>query len=214
MKVQSPVKKMCEFCRTVKRRGRVYVQCTANPKHKQRQGMSTFAYEGPLPPMPAETSAKQEIDFTRSQLENWYTTTTANQALAGNAGNCSPVDNTSETAKTESMQNLHSNLDGTPNHRSHGSTTNNAFTKPAAFNDQPMSKSGVNTHPSSAFQPIPNDHVQVQHYHHHYHHHHHHVHNMKQEQKQQPNEDNITMSAKEECITVSYYASIYLTFTI
>lgn len=43
MKVQSSVKKMCEFCRTVKRRGRVYVQCTANPKHKQRQGLSTFA---------------------------------------------------------------------------------------------------------------------------------------------------------------------------
>ncbi|KAI8565611.1 hypothetical protein RHMOL_Rhmol03G0273300 [Rhododendron molle] len=46
MKVRLSVKKMCEFCRTVKRRGRVYVQCTANPKHKQRQGMSTFAYEG------------------------------------------------------------------------------------------------------------------------------------------------------------------------
>ncbi|KAK6117806.1 hypothetical protein DH2020_048433 [Rehmannia glutinosa] len=51
MKVRSSVKKMCEFCRTVKRRGRVYVLCTANPKHKQRQGMSTFAYEGPLPPV-------------------------------------------------------------------------------------------------------------------------------------------------------------------
>lgn len=44
------MKKLCEFCRTVKRRGRVYVLCTANPKHKQRQGFSTFAYEGPLPP--------------------------------------------------------------------------------------------------------------------------------------------------------------------
>ncbi|KAK6142352.1 hypothetical protein DH2020_022700 [Rehmannia glutinosa] len=51
MKVRSSVKKMCEFCRTVKRRGRVYVLCTANPKHKQRQGMSTFAYEGPLSPV-------------------------------------------------------------------------------------------------------------------------------------------------------------------
>ncbi|KAF4363734.1 hypothetical protein G4B88_013578 [Cannabis sativa] len=50
MKVRSSVKKMCEFCRTVKRRGRVYVLCTANPKHKQRQGVSTFAYQGPLPP--------------------------------------------------------------------------------------------------------------------------------------------------------------------
>jgi len=46
MKVRSSVKKLCEFCKTVKRRGRVYVICSANPKHKQRQGYSTFAYEG------------------------------------------------------------------------------------------------------------------------------------------------------------------------
>lgn len=45
MKVRSSVKKMCEFCRTVKRRGRVFVLCSANPKHKQRQGLSTIAYE-------------------------------------------------------------------------------------------------------------------------------------------------------------------------
>lgn len=51
MKVRSSVKKMCEFCKTVKRRGRVYVLCTANPKHKQRQGMSTFAYEGTVSSM-------------------------------------------------------------------------------------------------------------------------------------------------------------------
>ncbi|PKU82984.1 50S ribosomal protein L36, chloroplastic [Dendrobium catenatum] len=51
MKVRSSVKKLCEFCRTVKRRGRVYILCTANPKHKQRQGISTFAYEGPLQPV-------------------------------------------------------------------------------------------------------------------------------------------------------------------
>ncbi|KAG6385210.1 hypothetical protein SASPL_154038 [Salvia splendens] len=56
MKVRSSVKKLCEFCLTVKRRGRVYVLCTANPKHKQRQGVSTFAYEGPLVP---ETSLKE-----------------------------------------------------------------------------------------------------------------------------------------------------------
>ncbi|XP_076901063.1 uncharacterized protein LOC143555384 [Bidens hawaiensis] len=43
MKVRSSVKKMCEFCRTVKRRGRVFVLCSANPKHKQRQGLSTIS---------------------------------------------------------------------------------------------------------------------------------------------------------------------------
>ncbi|CAL9045504.1 unnamed protein product [Musa banksii] len=60
MKVRSSVKKLCEFCRTVKRRGRVYVLCTANPKHKQRQGISTFAYEGPVPSASSEVAKKQE----------------------------------------------------------------------------------------------------------------------------------------------------------
>nr|XP_027069722.1 uncharacterized protein LOC113694978 [Coffea arabica] len=61
MKVRSSVKKMCEFCRTVKRRGRVYVLCSVNPKHKQRQGISTFAYEGPTPLISSSvTSSKPE----------------------------------------------------------------------------------------------------------------------------------------------------------
>ncbi|KAI0488365.1 hypothetical protein KFK09_028194 [Dendrobium nobile] len=59
MKVRSSVKKLCEFCRTVKRRGRVYILCTANPKHKQRQGISTFAYEGPLQPVSSDANTKQ-----------------------------------------------------------------------------------------------------------------------------------------------------------
>ncbi|XP_038979580.1 39S ribosomal protein L36, mitochondrial-like [Phoenix dactylifera] len=66
MKVRSSVKKLCEFCRTVKRRGRVYVLCTANPKHKQRQGISTFAYEGPLPPVSSEVTPKQEKSASNS----------------------------------------------------------------------------------------------------------------------------------------------------
>lgn len=49
MKVRSSVKKMCEFCKTVKRRGRVYVICSSNPKHKQRQGFSSFAHDGIIP---------------------------------------------------------------------------------------------------------------------------------------------------------------------
>ena len=35
MKVRPSVKPMCEHC---KRHGRVMVICSANPKHKQRQG--------------------------------------------------------------------------------------------------------------------------------------------------------------------------------
>ncbi|XP_073220147.1 uncharacterized protein [Cicer arietinum] len=64
MKVRSSVKKMCEYCRTVKRKGRVYVLCTSNPKHKQRQGMSTFANEAPShqPSLEISTSCtKHEI---------------------------------------------------------------------------------------------------------------------------------------------------------
>jgi len=37
MKVRPSVKKMCEKCKVVRRKGIVYVLCT-NPKHKQRQG--------------------------------------------------------------------------------------------------------------------------------------------------------------------------------
>ena len=37
MKVRSSVKKMCEKCRTIRRRGRLMIICE-NPKHKQKQG--------------------------------------------------------------------------------------------------------------------------------------------------------------------------------
>ncbi|MGY0336199.1 50S ribosomal protein L36 [Limosilactobacillus fermentum] len=37
MKVRPSVKRMCDSCKIVKRRGRVMVICN-NPKHKQRQG--------------------------------------------------------------------------------------------------------------------------------------------------------------------------------
>ncbi|MCD4848561.1 MAG: 50S ribosomal protein L36 [Candidatus Aegiribacteria sp.] len=38
MKVRSSVKKICEYCRIVRRRGTIYVICSRDPKHKQRQG--------------------------------------------------------------------------------------------------------------------------------------------------------------------------------
>ena len=37
MKVRSSVKKICDQCQIIKRKGRVTVICK-NPKHKQRQG--------------------------------------------------------------------------------------------------------------------------------------------------------------------------------
>lgn len=126
----------------------------------------------------------------------YNTSSNANQTPTGNVGSCSPLDNSSEAAKTN----------GTPNQRSNGSsnddmgsTTNNVVTKPETFTDKPIPKSTVNIHPCSAFQPVQQAHisttlqpekgdadskVQVQHHHHHYHHHHHHVHNMQQQQQQ------------------------------
>lgn len=38
MKVRSSVKRICENCKIVRRKGRVYVICKSNPRHKQRQG--------------------------------------------------------------------------------------------------------------------------------------------------------------------------------
>ncbi|MCK5044681.1 50S ribosomal protein L36 [Candidatus Parcubacteria bacterium] len=38
MKVQASVKKICRDCKSVRRKGRVYIICKKNPKHKQRQG--------------------------------------------------------------------------------------------------------------------------------------------------------------------------------
>ncbi len=37
MKVRASVKKRCEKCRIIKRKGRVMVICE-NPRHKQKQG--------------------------------------------------------------------------------------------------------------------------------------------------------------------------------
>ncbi|MDO8555298.1 MAG: 50S ribosomal protein L36 [bacterium] len=38
MKVRVSVKKICRDCAVVRRRGRIFVVCKKNPKHKQRQG--------------------------------------------------------------------------------------------------------------------------------------------------------------------------------
>ena len=47
MKVRQSVKRLCEFCKVVKRKGVVKVVCKDNPKHKQRQkGFHTSAVQG------------------------------------------------------------------------------------------------------------------------------------------------------------------------
>mmetsp|Transcript_3042 Transcript_3042/g.9054 ORF Transcript_3042/g.9054 Transcript_3042/m.9054 type:complete len:90 (+) Transcript_3042:72-341(+) len=43
MKVRSSIRKLCSACRFVRRRGRLYVVCKSNPKHKARQRYHTDA---------------------------------------------------------------------------------------------------------------------------------------------------------------------------
>jgi large subunit ribosomal protein L36 len=38
MKVRSSVKRICESCKLVRRHGKIYVICSADARHKQRQG--------------------------------------------------------------------------------------------------------------------------------------------------------------------------------
>ncbi|MBS0206394.1 MAG: 50S ribosomal protein L36 [Planctomycetes bacterium] len=38
MKVRSSVKRICDGCKVVRRKGRVYVICALDARHKQRQG--------------------------------------------------------------------------------------------------------------------------------------------------------------------------------
>ncbi|KAL6893838.1 hypothetical protein ACP4OV_007936 [Aristida adscensionis] len=57
MKVRASVKRLCSFCKVVKRRGIVFIQCKANPKHKQRQGLCTLAEAAHQPPPPPTSAA-------------------------------------------------------------------------------------------------------------------------------------------------------------
>ena len=43
MRVRSSVRKLCEACRVVRRKGTVFVVCDKSPKHKQRQGVHAAA---------------------------------------------------------------------------------------------------------------------------------------------------------------------------
>merc|ERR1711934_349570 len=64
MKVQASVKKMCEGCRLVKRKRKLYVYCDRNAKHKQRQGFSTLAIESSQP-------MQHDVRLPATQLGIW-----------------------------------------------------------------------------------------------------------------------------------------------
>jgi large subunit ribosomal protein L36 len=43
MKVRKAVKRLCEHCFVARRRGRLFILCSKNPRHKQRQMLHTDA---------------------------------------------------------------------------------------------------------------------------------------------------------------------------
>ncbi|XVE68999.1 hypothetical protein DITRI_Ditri09bG0114600 [Diplodiscus trichospermus] len=101
-----------------------------------------------------------------SAFSRYNSGSTANQAPTGNVGSCSPLDNSSEAAKTNSMKNFQSNSssmppkqqsNGSSNNNDMGSTTNDAFSNPAVVSDKPAPKTSVKSlHPSTTFQPVQN----------------------------------------------------------
>ncbi|XP_024024728.1 two-component response regulator-like PRR37 isoform X2 [Morus notabilis] len=107
-----------------------------------------------------------------SAFSRYNSASTANQAPTGNVGSCSPLDNSSDAAKTESAPNIQSDSNGAPpnqssngssNNNDMGSTTNDVFTKQVSFADKPTPKSSIKyqtsssslqqAHNGQAFQP-------------------------------------------------------------
>ncbi|PIA38720.1 hypothetical protein AQUCO_02700140v1 [Aquilegia coerulea] len=152
-----------------------------------------------------------------SAFSRYQTGYNSNQAPTGIVGSCSPLDDSSEAMKTDSIYNQRSNESS--NNYDMGSTNKKTFTKPAAVSEKSASTSTERCLYPSAFQSVQNSHagaplqgmppkvndaasntaaaqpkgahrqVQVQHHHHYYHHHHHHVHNMQQQQGLPDSED-------------------------
>ena len=51
MRVRCAIKKICKHCSMVRRGKKVFVICSADPRHKQRQGSFSTA-AGDAPPLP------------------------------------------------------------------------------------------------------------------------------------------------------------------
>ncbi|KAL2610429.1 hypothetical protein R1flu_029002 [Riccia fluitans] len=82
MKVRAAVRRLCEFCRVVRRRNRVFVLCTANPKHKQRQGFSDVAFPSSITEMNSTTVLSDLTFRHKSKMGN-----NSLSALNWNSGN-------------------------------------------------------------------------------------------------------------------------------
>ena len=65
MKVRSAIKKICDACKVVKRKRKLYVICKKNPKHKQRQGMHTLCETSSLSSDTTTTTTTPRMDWTQ-----------------------------------------------------------------------------------------------------------------------------------------------------
>ncbi|XP_058753350.1 two-component response regulator-like APRR3 [Vicia villosa] len=97
-----------------------------------------------------------------------YNTASAYQAQTGNVGSCSPLDNSSVSPNTETIQNFTSHSNATlPNQQSNGSNNMNDLastntylsTKPENFEKKPESSKGIGSFTSSELQIVQNNSV-------------------------------------------------------
>lgn len=101
-----------------------------------------------------------------SAFSRYNTASNANKGLGGNIESASQVDNSLEVIKKGSECGIQSHSNGDPlnqssnggsNNMDMGSTTNNAFIKPAGLKNKSEVSSTVNRLHSSSFQPMKND---------------------------------------------------------
>lgn len=60
MKVRGSLRKLCDSCKIVRRKGKTYVICSETPRHKQRQGLHTLAEGAPAAAADARALALQQ----------------------------------------------------------------------------------------------------------------------------------------------------------
>lgn len=61
MKVVSALKKYCEHCYLVRKYKKMYIKCKKDPRHKQRQGFSTFCKD-----IEINQSQEEQIDLNNN----------------------------------------------------------------------------------------------------------------------------------------------------
>ena len=69
MKVRSSIKKICSNCKTVRRGRKNFVICSANPRHKQRQGYHTLSSSDVSNWLHNESSEGSELGGVRSNID-------------------------------------------------------------------------------------------------------------------------------------------------